>query len=82
MTIRTDTEILDYLLGDRSSVHPLFGGEPNIRDLCFTVFMRAKNGTNADDGGECDWINDTLPIVEAVFKKWGESRAQTQEAAT
>jgi hypothetical protein len=51
---------LDYLLGEHSQLHPI--GVPNIRDLCFTVFMRAKNeGT--------DWFNDMLPTVEAGIEK-------------
>lgn len=58
---RLDTT-LDYLLGEHSQLHPMFGGVPNIRDLCFTVFMRAKNeGT--------DWFNDMLPTVEAGIEK-------------
>ena len=61
------SEGLQYLFGKVS-----FGGVPTIRDLCFKAFMNAKFGKNPDDGGPCDFLSDTLPIVELGIKQMAE----------
>jgi hypothetical protein len=63
-------EALEYLLGDHSDLHPMFGGCPNIRDLCFTVFMKAKMA-------EADWFNDAAPFVEKAIEKMRQRAALT-----
>jgi hypothetical protein len=64
----TEAEMLKYLLSENSQLHAMFGGTPTLRDLCFTVFMHAKNAKNADDGGPVDWFNDTAPLVDAAIE--------------
>lgn len=43
-------------------------GYLTVRDLCYTVFMKAK-AKNDEDGGPTDWFTDTLPIVEKGLQK-------------
>lgn len=55
-------------------------GVIRIVDLCFTAFMHAKNGKNGDDGGPCDWFNDTYPAVVEKIAEW-RSQYQKQDLA-
>jgi len=36
---------------------------PRIVDIAFRAFMSGRSGKNPDDGGPCDWFNDTEPMV-------------------
>lgn len=66
-------EVIEYMLGDRSDLHPMFGGLPNIRDLAYNLFMRGKIGTindPKDPEAFKDWFNDTRPMVEEVIARW------------
>ena len=49
----------------REVLHDLLGDDQNggfIRDLCYTVWQKARYGY---DGGPGDWGTDTLPTVQA-----------------
>lgn len=73
---KTREQMIEYLMGERSDVHPMFGGTPTVRDLCYNVFMLAKVGTIHDpEEPEAfrDWFNDTLPVVEKAIAKWQEA---------
>lgn len=42
---------------------------PRVVDVAYSAFMSGRSGKNADDGGPCDWFNDTKPmVVEAIAK--------------
>lgn len=72
---KTREQMIEYLMGEKSELHPMFGGTPNIRDLCYNIFMRAKVGTIPDPEDKeafRDWFNDTLPMVEKCIAKWQE----------
>lgn len=57
--VRTTDETLRDMLGDEVN-----GGF--IRDLCYTVWQKARYGYN---GGPGDWANDTLPTVQAGVQR-------------
>lgn len=71
-------EIADFVLaalrpapdgGERERVLELFGDEQNggfIRDLCYTVWNKARYGF---EGGPGDWGTDTLPTVQEGVKR-------------
>ncbi len=55
-----------------------------ILELCLHAFTHAKWGKNQADGGPTDWVNDTLPTVEAAidtFIERDEKQADVEEAA-
>jgi hypothetical protein len=42
---------------------------PRVVDIAYSAFMSGRTGKNKDDGGPCDWFNDTKPMVlEALAK--------------
>lgn len=42
---------------------------PRVVDVAYSAFMSGLSGKNPDDGGPCDWFNDTKPmVVEAIAK--------------
>lgn len=62
-------QFLADLLATESRPDP---SRPCIIDLCFTAFMRRVVGKNPEDGGPCDWFNDTRPqIIEQIDKLRG-----------
>ena len=42
---------------------------PRIVDIAYSAFMRRCSGKNAEDGGPCDWFNDTKPMVMEQIAK-------------
>lgn len=42
---------------------------PRIVDIAYSAFMSGASGKNKDDGGRCDWFNDTKPMVAEAIKK-------------
>lgn len=52
------TEAMDRLFGRQNGPEEL-----SVRNLCYSVFMRAK-GSNDEDGGPTDWFTDTVPMVD------------------
>ena len=46
--------------------------KPRILDLAYTAFMSGACGKNPDDGGKCDWFNDTRP---KIMRHIGNARA-------
>jgi hypothetical protein len=42
---------------------------PRVTDIAYSAFMSGAVGKNKEDGGKCDWFNDTKPMVlEAIGK--------------
>lgn len=57
--LRAKIELIDYVLQD--DIHNRL--TPRVVDIAYSAFMIAKSGKNKDDGGTCDWFNDTKPMV-------------------
>ena len=36
---------------------------PRVVDIAYTAWQLGRSGVNKDDGGPCDWFNDTRPKV-------------------
>lgn len=58
-------ELIDYILQD--DIHNRL--TPRVVDIAYSAFMLAKQGKNKDDGGPCDWFNDTKPMVMEQLAK-------------
>lgn len=50
---------------------------PRVVDIAYTAFMSGAAGKNEEDGGPCDWFNDTKPKVDAAI---GQLRDGLREA--
>lgn len=57
--LRAKMALVDYVLQD--DIHNQL--TPRVVDIAYSAFMVAKTGKNKDDGGPCDWFNDTKPMV-------------------
>lgn len=58
-------QVVDYFLQD--DMRNRF--EPRVIDIAYTAWDRRANGKNPDDGGPCDWFNDTRPLmIEGINK--------------
>lgn len=57
--------LIDYVLQDDEHNRLT----PRVIDIAFSAFMAAKSGKNKDDGGSCDWFNDTRPMVLQQLEK-------------
>lgn len=53
--------LVDYVLQD--DLHNRL--TPRVVDIAYSAFMLGRSGKNKDDGGPCDWFNDTKPMVDA-----------------
>jgi hypothetical protein len=53
------SELVDYILQD--DIHNRL--TPRVVDIAYSAFMIGRGGKNPDDGGPCDWFNDTKPMV-------------------
>lgn len=42
---------------------------PRIVDVAFSAWRLGRSGENKDDGGPCDWFNDTRPMVMAKIEE-------------
>lgn len=42
---------------------------PRVVDIAYSAFMSGRSGKNKDDGGPCDWFNDTKPMVTEAIQK-------------
>ena len=58
-------ETLDYVLQD--DLHNRL--TPRVVDIAYSAFMLGRAGKNKDDGGPCDWFNDTKPMVDEQIGK-------------
>lgn len=62
------------------------GGVLSFMDLAYNAFMIGRNMENREDGGRCDWFNDTAPLmiagIERIKRECGErmDRAVENEA--
>ena len=63
--LRAKMELVDYVLQD--DIHNRL--TPRVVDIAYSAFMIAKSGKNKDDGGPCDWFNDTKPMVMEQLAK-------------
>ncbi len=73
------TDITAYILQD--DLHNRL--TPRVVDIAYSAFMIGRSGKNKDDGGPCDWFNDTKPMVmeqlAKIRKDLAEQPAQQQE---
>lgn len=69
-------DYLAYILGDGD------GYNPTIRDVAYNAFMRRASGTNPEDGGPCDWMNDTKPLVEKLIERMRARAALANRSGT
>ena len=58
-------ELVDYILQD--DIHNRL--TPRVVDIAYSAFVIGRSGQNKDDGGPCDWFNDTKPMVMEQLKK-------------
>ena len=42
---------------------------PRVIDIAYSAFMSGAVGKNNEDGGKCDWFNDTKPTVMEAIEK-------------
>lgn len=59
------SEIINYVLQDDECNRLT----PRIVDIAYSAFMRGAVGKNDDDGGPCDWFNDTKPMVMKAIER-------------
>lgn len=65
-------ELVEYILQD--DIHNRL--TPRVVDIAYSAFMIAKQGKNKDDGGPCDWFNDTKPMVMEQLAKIKKDMAE------
>jgi hypothetical protein len=58
-------ELVDYILQDSTNNRLT----PRVVDIAYSAFMAGATGKNKDDGGPCDWFNDTKPMVSEQLAK-------------
>jgi hypothetical protein len=58
-------ELVGYVLQDNE----LNRLTPRVVDIAYSAFMSGRTGKNKDDGGPCDWFNDTKPMVMEQMAK-------------
>lgn len=46
----------------------LTGMTPRVIDIAYSAFILGACGKNREDGGSCDWNNDTRPRISAMIK--------------
>lgn len=59
------TDLTAYILQD--DLHNRL--TPRVVDIAYSAFMSGRTGKNKDDGGHCDWFNDTKPMVMEQLAK-------------
>ena len=72
-------ELIDYILQD--DTHNRL--TPRVVDIAYSAWSLGRSGQNNDDGGPCNWFNDTKPMVMtrlAMIKKDLAEAAQTRKA--
>lgn len=42
---------------------------PRVVDIAYSAFRLGRSGKNKDDGGPCDWFNDTKPMVMVTISQ-------------
>jgi hypothetical protein len=57
--------LIDYVL--QGDLHNRL--TPRVVDIAYSAFMSGRSGKNKDDGGPCDWFNDTKPMVNEQIAK-------------
>lgn len=74
--LRRDSELVDYVLQD--DIHNRL--TPRVVDIAYSAFRLGRCGKNNDDGGPCDWFNDTKPMVMDQIAKIRAAIAAEQKA--
>jgi hypothetical protein len=72
------TELVDYILQDDIANRLT----PRVVDIAYSAFLLAKHGQNKDDGGPCDWFNDTKPMVIEALAKIRKDLAEAAHGIT
>lgn len=65
LAVEPVAELVDYILQD--DIHNRL--TPRVVDIAYSAFVLGRSGTNSDDGGPCDWFNDTKPMVMEQIAK-------------
>lgn len=55
---------------------------PRVVDIAYSAFMSGRTGKNKDDGGPCDWFNDTKPMVMEALAKIRKDLAEAAHGIT
>jgi hypothetical protein len=55
---------------------------PRVVDIAYSAFMMGRIGKNSDDGGPCDWFNDTKPMVMEQLAKIRKDLAEAACSTT
>jgi hypothetical protein len=55
---------------------------PRVVDIAYSAFMSGRTGKNKDDGGPCDWFNDTKPMVMEALAKIRKDLAENSRDNT
>lgn len=64
-TVAPCSELVEYILQDDIRNRLTL----RVVDIAFSAFVLGRSGTNSDDGGPCDWFNDTKPMVMEQLAK-------------
>lgn len=67
--------LVDYILQD--DVHNRL--TPRVVDTAYSAFMIGRCGKNKDDGGPCDWFNDTNPMVLEQLEQLAKIKKDMKE---
>lgn len=62
---RSYAELVEYILQD--DIHNRL--TPRVVDIAYSAWHLGRSGKNKDDGGPCDWFNDTKPMVMEQLAK-------------
>lgn len=91
MEIQDLTAIVDKITVQASitaeALNPVFetgngrGGVLSVLDLCYNAFMIGRNMENRENGGRCDWFNDTAPLMIAGVDRLKKETTERMEYA-
>lgn len=72
------TELVEYILQD--DIHNRL--TPRVIDIAYSAWSFGRSGKNKDDGGPCDWFNDTKPMVTEQLQKIRKDLAEAANGIT
>lgn len=57
------------------------GGVLSCMDLCYNAFMIGRDMENRENGGRCDWFNDTAPLMIAGIDRLKKETVERMQYA-
>lgn len=72
------TDLTAYILQD--DLHNRL--TPRVMDIAYSAFMIGRSSKNKDDGGPCDWFNDTKPMMIEQLAKIRKDLAEQPAPVT